>query len=173
MTLDNPSLDAVAPLFRLISRPLRASDEAAAFERFSDSYLRSGVLGDSLHDALVTDLATDRIECAWLLMQVDWKAAEEVEWQACDIAKTLGIDDIPFAWDSHAAEEAHLRDNGPLPTEVGLQAFDRYLTERGHRYVTIDDESDTLMGVALPEEDVGMALELATASGHTLRLGSP
>ncbi len=171
VVVDPSALDSVAELFDLICRPLRAAEREAAWELFSAEYLGTGAnLGNSLHEALA-NIDVVRNTGPWLLMQVDWKACDEVEWQGQAIARTLGIDDTQFRWDWKPVQAAHTALREPdLPTEVGLRHFDAYLARRAHRYLAIDDESDMFLGVVVPTEDVVTAISLAARSGHVLRL---
>jgi len=74
-------------------------------------------------------------------MQVDWKASEEVAWQAREMAAAHGIAET-FAWDGAGA------DVGVLD---GLVAFDAWLRPHGRRFLFLALEDDACSGVVVPE----------------------
>ena len=95
----------------------------------------------------------------WVAIVIDWKAVEEVSWQANELLHVLNI---PDEW------------SNPTPSGSGaaithLHAFGVWLSARSHQLLHIDTEGDSYMAVALPDGSLQQAIELASSAGIKVR----
>lgn len=63
----------------------------------------------------------------WVLIQVDWKATEEVEWQATELLTVAGLTEI---W--------HPKDGAKVPVPRALLEFSSWVKQRGFRLLHLD-----------------------------------
>ncbi|THF70568.1 hypothetical protein E7T06_06455 [Deinococcus sp. Arct2-2] len=94
---------------------------------------------DALMAALTAHAEDQAIPAWWLVLQVDWKAADEVEWQAQLIAKTQGLTK-PYEW------QANPGDGVP----EGLAAFAAWLEPQGFCYRPWLRDEDAYAGFVVP-----------------------
>jgi hypothetical protein len=87
-----------------------------------------------------------------VLMQVDWKAADEVVWQAQEILAMLLPDE---RWSI----------DGPVDVQHGLDAFDAWLAERGHALVQLESEEDAYYAFVVPQRRMPLVLRQAAEVG--------
>jgi hypothetical protein len=95
---------------------------------------------DALMVALTAHAEAGRIPAWWLVMQVDWKAADEVEWQARLMCKTHGLPDV-FVWT-------------PAPGDgvpEALAAFAAWLEPQGFCYRPWLRDEDADAGFVVPQ----------------------
>lgn len=108
---------------------------------------------DALLEAL-TEHAQDG-EPDWrLVLWVDWKAWDEVEWQAGLMARTRGLPDA-FHWERREGEGV----------EDALAAFAMWLRPLGHRYLSWERGEDAHFGFVVPEVEVATFVAAARRAG--------
>ncbi|UQN06841.1 hypothetical protein [Deinococcus sp. QL22] len=112
---------------------------------FSPEQLR-WARADALMEALTAPAETDGIPAWWLVMQVDWKAANEVQWQAQLMCKIHGLPDI-FVWN-------------PSPGDGVPEALAAWLEPQGFRYCPWLRDEDAYAGFVVPHA-LAEAFELA------------
>lgn len=115
---------------------------------YSPSQLR-GARADALMEALTAHAENQEVPAWWLLMQVDWKAADEVEWQARLMCQTHGLP-ISFSWSSVPSDGV----------PEALAAFAAWLEPHGFRYRPWLRGEDAYAGFIVPHSQAE-ALELA------------
>jgi len=94
----------------------------------------------------------------WVLIQVDWKATEEVEWQANELLTAAGI-----------AENWHMENGTKVTVPHALVEFSTWVRPRGFRLLHLDlgDDSyyallvreDQLEEIVLAAEDAGLDVQ--------------
>ena len=122
--------DAVATGFDAVE------DAAQAFEK--------GVLGEE-----------GQKHGQWLVIQLDWKAHEEIEWQAAELASSFGI---PERWNWTT----------PLGTRTvpdGLCAVAGWAASLGYELMHLDLGHDAYYALMVKREDAQEAYQAARAAG--------
>lgn len=90
-----------------------------------------------------------------VLMQIDWKAADEVVWQAREILALL----LPHEqWDV----------DEPADVQAGLDSFNAWLAMRGHTLVRLESEEDAYYAFVVPGRRTELAVRLAVEAGLTV-----
>ncbi|MFC0126377.1 DUF6630 family protein [Ralstonia solanacearum] len=123
------SIDALVELVRLVASTLEDAKVTRLVAR-----ARSGEEpGDSIECHLRYALYDSDEALPWTLsVFVDWKAHEEIEWQAADILETLGIG-ARWKWTREAAQRS---------VAVGLLDFDDWLRPHGYQLLFLDTGGD-------------------------------
>ncbi|AQW30408.1 hypothetical protein ACKZDW_17970 [Ralstonia syzygii subsp. celebesensis] len=123
------AIDALVDLVRLVAAPLEDTEATrlVARARFGEAPGDSiaGHLQYALYDP---DEATSRT----LSLFVDWKAHDEIEWQAAEILETLGIG-ASWKWTREPAQRC---------VAVGLLDFDGWLRPHGYQLLFLDTGCD-------------------------------
>ncbi len=91
---------------------------------------------------------------------LDWKACEEIYWQANLLCKAHGIsDEWAYDWQTNSENEGW-QERGEVPVEAPLRSFGRWL--RGYKvtlaYVGVDD---SVLAFAVSDENCATLLELS------------
>lgn len=94
----------------------------------------------------------------WVFIQLDWKAREEIVWQASEILSTFGIS---ARWERDCEAEF-----GSVPE--ALLALSDWLTERDLALLHIETNADCYQSLIVRTSDVSTAKELAMAAQLTL-----
>jgi hypothetical protein len=129
---------------------LGAKESARLARRVVHCIEPGGSSAAALIDGLVGDCGQRRGQ--WLLLHVDWKAAEEVPWQADELAAALGV---AARWPGRDACA------GGTSVAALLYAFGAWLNEHGHALLHVDTEGDSYAALAMPLHGQPRALELA------------
>jgi len=95
----------------------------------------------------------------WVLMQVDWKACGDVEWQAREMAALQGIG-VP--------DDRKICGSAPETVLAALRHFDRWLQAHDRRFVFLDLDADAYYGFAIACADEAAAASLANEADVTL-----
>ncbi|MDC0435179.1 hypothetical protein OAM69_06010 [bacterium] len=90
----------------------------------------------------------------WIFMQVDWKATDEIEWQANSIARTHGIEDTFSLPGEFRATDG---------VGEGIKLFDNWLQERNHKFIWYDPGHDSYYGFVSKLENVDELIGFATS----------
>lgn len=146
--VDMAALEAFA---RLVTRHLRPDES----ERLTRRALRHS------HDFLEALTGDDddggQVRDQWLLIQGDWKAADEVQWQVDLLLSARGIEE---RWVWEIPEEVHKR--GTLSV---LKSLARWLQARGFALLHIDSGGDDYHALILGQSEAAEALKLGAAAG--------
>lgn len=94
---------------------------------------------DALLVALTAHAEAGNTPTWWLVMQVDWKAVDEVEWQARLMCKTQGLPDL-FLWNPNPGDGV----------AEALAAFAAWLELRGFGYRPWLRDEDAYAGFVVP-----------------------
>jgi N-acyl-D-aspartate/D-glutamate deacylase len=133
------------------------TEESQRLTSLAVSRLRSG---DSPHDAIVGSILADEGQRRgkWLLLQVDWKAADEVEWQANELLAVAGV---AKAW--------HVQGADSMTVPKVLLAFSSWVRQRGRHLLHLDLEDDAYCALLVPSgksdeiisaaEEIGLKLQ--------------
>lgn len=89
------------------------------------SHLEPGVTASEAIESGILDDGQRR--GMWVLIQVDWKATEEVEWQANELLTVAGLKEI---W--------HLQGGARVPVPQALLEFSSWVKQRGFRLLHLD-----------------------------------
>ncbi|WP_064014182.1 DUF6630 family protein [Deinococcus puniceus] len=94
---------------------------------------------DALMAALTAHAEDQDIPAWWLVMQVDWKAADEVEWQAQLMCRTHGLPGV-FVWTPNPSDGV----------PEALAAFAAWLEPQGLLYRPWLRDEDAYAGFVVP-----------------------
>ena len=157
--LATPSRDETVPAFGalldLLLRPLPADDRT----RLRAACRAHHAAGLPPEVALMSGLSEAQRHGGWVLMQVDWKSADEVEWQAREIAALHGI---------AVSYSCAVAGSPPSTVLVALRHFDDWLQPHGRRFVFLDLDADAYHGVVVACAEEAPVVALAKAAGVTL-----
>jgi len=92
----------------------------------------------------------------WLVIQCDWKASEEVEWQVAEIAVSFGI---PERWRWAPCDEKARTVPG------GLCEAANWAAPLGFEMLHLDLGSDTYFAILIKREDAESAYQTALSAG--------
>ncbi len=98
------------------------------------------------------------------LIAVDWKAREEVQWQASRLLLAHGV---PTEWSYSADSDVDWVDwhnRGLAPVRSPLQKLDAALCHHGHRLLMIED-GDLVVAFAIPVKNEAQVRELCQVAG--------
>ncbi|RQR54018.1 hypothetical protein DIE19_26255 [Burkholderia sp. Bp9126] len=160
-SLAQHAVSALMGLMRLITKPL----DAATRERLV-THVRDAEPGEDassiLHWALTRHVGEpETIDPSdWCLcISVDWRASDEIEWQANRLLHTLGIVD---RW---------ICPGGELTVPGGFLDFGAWLAQKGYALLHLDTGSDEYVAFAIRWDDLDAALRLATTAGAVVETG--
>lgn len=92
----------------------------------------------------------------WLIIQCDWKASEEVEWQIAEVATSFGI---PDRWRWGAGDERARTVPG------GLCEAANWAAPRGFEMLHLDLGCDTYFAILIRRDDAQEACRTALSAG--------
>ena len=92
----------------------------------------------------------------WFVIQCDWKASEEVEWQVSDVASSFGI---PERWSWGAGDEK------ARTVPAGLCDAANWAAPLGFEMLHLDLESDTYYAILIKRDDAESAYQTALSAG--------
>lgn len=147
------AIDALAEFARLVATPL-GNTEA---NRLVAWVRTGGQPGDDIADLLVWAIARDPGEdVAWTLaIWVDWKASDEIEWQANALLDTLGI----------AARWEWTRDPSEHTVPIGLLDFGNWLRPHGYHLMHVETGGDDYFAFPIRAALLDEALMHAASAG--------
>ncbi|NWK44787.1 DUF6630 family protein [Ralstonia pickettii] len=149
----SPSLSALAELVRIIANPLDEATREGLITYVSDAETDDA---SSLLDWVLTRDASapeaiDR-SCWCLCISVDWRASYDIERQANELLRTLGISER-WTWSSVGDVSAT------------LLSFGEWLSRRDYALLHLDTGHDEYTAFAVRQDDVEKALTLSNAAG--------
>lgn len=98
----------------------------------------------------------------WLCIAGDWKAVEEIDWQANKMLRALGVQET---WCSHYLERP-----APLATaDAILLDLDSWLSSLGFRLLFVDTGRDDYFSLPVAQSSLNEALKLAADAKLELR----
>lgn len=156
--------EALAAFMELVCRQLQAAER----QRLRNRVLRSLEqlqdddgddadeisAGDALLDALMADDGQRRRQ--WLMIQVDWKAWDEIDWQVNELLDTRGITER-WSWTPAAQEDMNVM--------RGLQALEAWLNVRQLALLHVDVDADAYYALIVDQSVRTEALALARTAG--------
>lgn len=144
------------PFFDQILTPVPLVQKEQVWNHFLENCESQELFYHSLHEGC---MLLDREH--WIFMQVDWKAVDEIEWQANAIAGTHGLTDTFSLPDGFVSTGT---------VDEGIKLYDVWLQDRGYKYVSYDPGNDAYYGFICKREDVDILLGFATS--HELNLAA-
>ncbi|MYN19197.1 hypothetical protein GTP81_20805 [Rugamonas sp. FT107W] len=141
-------------LTRLITRHLGEQESERLVRHVEAKYDSSGPTNiDEIrwlfYDAMLDDEGQQRGQ--WFMLQVDWKASEEVAWQMQEMLAARGIEPV-WQWDHEGKTVMQ-----------GLSELSRWLAPRPLSLLIVDYESDSyyalIMETALVEQTITLGWE--------------
>lgn len=147
---------ALGRFVSLISGHL-GSGESERLSSLAVSRLR---LGDTADDAIADSLLGDdgQRPGKWLLLQVDWKATEEVEWQANELLAAAGL-----------TERWQLQDGPDTTVPQALLAFSAWAEHLGFHLLHLDLGHDAYYALLAPADRSAAMLRAALEAGLKLQ----
>lgn len=149
--------EAMEQFVRLVCRQL--DDEESA--RLADNVLAQFAGGDAdadketvaeyFYEGVLGDAGQQRGQ--WLLIQVDWKASDEIDWQVNEILATRGIDD-QWVWDSEGKTVMQ-----------GLQVLSGWLAKHALSLLSIDFGHDAYYMLIVDDGIAEQAIALGRRAG--------
>ncbi|HEX8405352.1 MAG TPA: hypothetical protein VF670_12095 [Duganella sp.] len=148
---------AMAQFMRLVSGHL-GDDESArltghVLSQFDGSEVAGGreAVGGFFHEGVMDEEGQQRGK--WLMIAVDWKASDEIDWQANEILATRGIDD---RWEWNA--------DGKTVME-GLQVLSDWLAPHALSLLSVDFGHDAYYMLIVDDDIAREAVELGQRAG--------
>jgi hypothetical protein len=92
----------------------------------------------------------------WFVIQCDWKASEEVEWQVSAVATGFGIPE-PWSWG--------VGDEKARTVPGGLCEVAKWAAPLGFEMLHIDVGSDTYFAILIKRDDAECACQAAASAG--------
>ncbi|MGJ9420700.1 hypothetical protein ACHAC9_23555 [Massilia sp. CMS3.1] len=124
-------------------------------QRLTKSVLSHLGPGDAASEAIENGILDDgQRRGKWVLMQVDWKATEEVEWQANELLIVAGITEI---W--------HLQGGVKLTVPRALLEFSSWVEHRGFRLLHLDLGHDAYYALLVSMDKLEEILRAAAEAG--------
>ncbi len=117
--------------------------------------VRLNEAGASFTEALLEELSELDHSQHWLLMEVDWKAVDEIAWQANAMANTHGLD-------------GEFKLDGEENVDEALDAYSDWLAVRGFVFIQLQDNSDTYYGFIYRKNRSKPFVEVALEAGLPL-----
>jgi hypothetical protein len=149
--------EAMETFMRLVSRQL-GDDESErltrnVLARFDDCEDPAGKddAGEFFLEGLMDDDGQQRGK--WMLIQVDWKASDEIDWQANEMLATHGIDD-QWEWDS-----------GGQTVMQGLKVLADRLTKHALTLLSVDLGHDAYYMLIVDNGVAEQAIEVGRRAG--------
>lgn len=153
----SPSKEARQALKRftqLISRHL-GSEES---KRLTNRVMACLQPGDTVEEALVNGLVDERGQQhgKWMLLSVDWRASDEVEWQANELLQAF---DITVPW--------HFGEAKGRTVPEAMLAFSSWVGQYGLSLLHLG--GDTYAAFLVRHADLPAAIELASQAGLSVQ----
>lgn len=149
--------DAMASFMRLVSRQLGEGESerltANVLAQFDDGEMAGGsdAISNFLYEGLLGDAGQQHGK--WMMIQVDWKASDEIDWQVNEMLATRGIDD-QWEWDS----------DGKTVMQ-GLKVLSDWLARHALSLLSVDFGHDAYYMLIVDEDVAGQAIELGRRAG--------
>lgn len=146
--------EASTRFMRLLTAHLNDDERHRLVDRMLAGFDRYGNSSEALEDiALGQD---GQKSGQWLVIQCDWKAPEEVEWQVAEIAASFGI---PERWRWGPGDEKKRTVPG------GFCEAANWAVPLGFEMLHLDLGSDTYFAVLIKREDADDAYRAALSAG--------
>jgi len=147
--------DALKCFMRLVTAHLdaveghRLTDVALTyFDEYEDS-------AEAFEEGLLGDKGQRRGQ--WLVIQCDWKASEEVEWQVSEVAASFGLADR-WSWGAITSTESRT-------VPMGLCNAARWASPLGFEMLHLDLGGDAYYSVMVRRTDADDACQAAAGAG--------
>ena len=128
-------------------------EESQRLTSLVTSHLQPGeTASGALEDALLGDDGQRRGK--WLMIQVDWKATDEVEWQANELLASAGV-----------AETWHLQDELNTTVPLALSSFADWVKLRGYCLLHVDLGHDAYYAFLVLQEKSDEIIRAAETAG--------
>lgn len=129
------------------------TEESQRLTKLVISHLgRGGTTSEAIESGILDDEGQRRGR--WVLLQVDWKATEEVEWQANELLTVAGINET---W--------HLQDGTHTTVPRALLEFSSWVKPRGGRLLHLDLGNDAYYALLMSEEKSAEIVQIAKEAG--------
>ncbi|USX18751.1 hypothetical protein NHH82_23160 [Oxalobacteraceae bacterium OTU3REALA1] len=153
--------EAMEQFMRLVTRQLgneeseRLTDNVLA--QFDGSEVNEGwfALTNFLCEGLLGEEGQEHGK--WLMIQVDWKASEEIDWQVNEMLETRGIDDR-WEWDS----------DGRTVME-GLKVLSEWLPRHALSLLSVDFGQDAYHMLIVDDAIAAQAIDTGQRAGVDVR----
>lgn len=144
--------DALRKFILLIAEPL-GDKESRRLARVTLASLYPGSTpSDALSDGLLGE--SGQKPGQWLVIQMDWKAHEELEWQVEELLHTFKIQ-----------EKWHWPDKKNRTVATGLLDFSSWLATRGHSLLHLDLGHDAYYAFMVETGKIPEVLEVGHSAG--------
>ncbi|WP_104013453.1 DUF6630 family protein [Burkholderia anthinoferrum] len=158
----SPSPDALAALAKLVELIVKPLDTVTRHRLVA--YVLDAEPGEDTSSILDWVLTRDMSApetldpSNWCLcISVDWRASDQIEWQANQMLDTLGIAER-WTWDGE----------GDVP--AGLLVLGAWLADKGYALLHLDTGHDAYTAFAVSQDDLAEALALAHAAGAEISM---
>lgn len=142
---------ALRRFVRLITVQLGAEES----DRLTTLVMSDREPGDAIDNGINAILDDDgQRRGKWVLIQVDWKATEEVEWQANELLTAAGI-----------AQTWHMKSGTKAPVLHALVEFSTWVRPRGFRLLHLDLGDDAYYALLVREDQLEDIVQAAEDAG--------
>lgn len=149
--------EAMARFMRLVSRQLGEAESerltANVLAQFDGSEVAGGrdAIANFLCEGLLGDEGQQRGK--WMMIQVDWKASDEIDWQVDEMLAARGIDD-QWQWDSEGKTVMQ-----------GLKVLSDWLPKHALSLLSVDFGHDAYYMLIVDDDIAGQAIEVGRRAG--------
>lgn len=155
LNADTGKARELAAFVRLAVAHLKEPEARRLTRQVCDCLADCGSSIDALLSALVIEDGQQRGQ--WTLIAVDWKAEDEIAWQANELMSTRGVAE---RW--HHDSEAN-----PIGVPAAFERLSDWLGDRAMALLHLDTEGDSYCALILRREELGQAKALAKSAGLT------
>jgi hypothetical protein len=148
--------DALQRFMRLVTAHLDSRESRRLTDAVATGFDSYGDAPEAFEDGVLGEEGQKHGQ--WLVIQVDWKAHEEIEWQVAEVASSFGVPER-WSWTT------------PLETRTvpaGLCAVASWATALGYELVQLDLGHDAYYALMVKGEDAEVAHQAAKAAGLSL-----
>jgi len=145
--------DALQRFMHLVTAHLHSPESRRLSDAVATSFDSCGDAAEAFEDGVLGE--EGQKHGRWLVIQVDWKAHEELEWQVTEVASSFGVPER-WTWTT------------PLETRTvsaGLCAVASWASALGYELVHLDLGHDAYYALMVKREDAGPAHKAAMAAG--------
>ena len=153
---DQPKLeikDALGRFMHMVTAHLNAPENRRLSEAVLACWDADGDASNAFADGVLSENGQKRGQ--WLVIQVDWKADDEIEWQIAEVASNFGITD-QWTWSEC--------DPDSRTVMAGLSEVSRWAAPLGYELLHLDLGDDAYYALMVPSAKAEMARQVALSA---------
>ena len=145
--------DALQRFMHLVTAHLDSREGRRLSDAVETGFDSCGDAAEAFEDGVLGEAGQKHGQ--WLVIQIDWKAHEEIEWQVAEVASSFGV---PERWNWTTPPETRT-------VPVGLCAVASWAASLGYELVHLDLGHDAYYALMVKAEDAENAHRAAMVAG--------